>query len=459
MRLQMGHATTSTLLLSVLIFLSTAAASAQSINANLCQASSRNDAERTLSSAATRELVKYIEGLKKGSYVFNWGITGFDAAEQLGFGRRFAASYSQAVEEVQARLASNGRVNIDVIIEYFSRILREEQVVDRLVGDKDRHFPAVVYLRALQEGKCAFPYVLRDTPTARAMLNHLALAYPEIKKSSVSEPFARIYNTTVAYGRNQIKHNGSVSIYRLIEEMRRAILQSANLNVAAGPSVSSEPSSITPSVPQRKTPETKASGSGFFVTQAGHLLTNAHVVDGCRNIYVKTSDGQTGVAHVIAADQNDDLALLRVERRIQMTATFRTGRPTRAGDSAVVFGFPLSELLASTGNVTAGIVTALAGLRDDPHQIQISAPVQPGSSGGPVLDASGHLIGVVVSRLNAALGEMSQNVNFAVKSSTAANFLDAHGVAYQSATSEKALSIPDIVEQAKGFSAQVLCQG
>ena len=142
-----------------------------------------------------------------------------------------------------------------------------------------------------------------------------------------------------------------------------------------------------------------------------------------------------------------------------MTAAFRTGRPTRAGESAVVFGFPLSELLASTGNVTTGIVTALAGLRDDPHQIQISAPVQPGSSGGPVLDASGHLIGVVVSKLNAVLGEVPQNVNFAIKASTAANFLDAHGIAYKSAAGEKALPIPDIVEQARGFSAQVLCQG
>jgi hypothetical protein len=166
-------------------------------------------------------------------------------------------------------------------------------------------------------------------------------------------------------------------------------------------------------------------------------------------------DGQAGVAQVIAVDQNDDLALLKLERRTETTAAFRIGRPLRAGESAVVFGFPLSRLLASTGNVTTGVVTALAGPLDDPHQIQISAPVQSGNSGGPVLDARGSLIGVVVSKLNSALG---QNVNFAIKASTAANFLDAHGIAYKSAAGENELPIPDIVAQARDFSVQVLCQ-
>jgi S1-C subfamily serine protease len=404
-------------------------------------------------------LVKYLEGLKKGPYVFNWTISGHDAAKQLQFGRRFAATYGQAVEEVRARLSSKSRVHIDEIIEYFSRILREEQSVDRLVGDKDRHFPVVVYLRALQEGECAFPYVLRDTPTAQAMMNQLARAYPEIKKRSVSEPFASIYDATVAYGRNQIEQNGSVSIYRLIEELRRAIVQSANPNVATAPSIGSEPPSTTPAVPQNKVPQTKSTGSGFFVTHAGHLLTNAHVVRGCTIISVRGSGGQAAVAQVIALDQNGDLALLKLERRTETTAAFRIGRPPRAGESAVVFGFPLSQLLASTGNVTTGVVTALAGPFDDPHQIQISAPVQPGNSGGPVLDASGYLIGVVVSKLNVVRGDVPQNVNFAIKASTAANFLDAHGIAYRSATGEKTLSIPDIVEQARDFSVQVLCQG
>jgi serine protease Do len=84
--------------------------------------------------------------------------------------------------------------------------------------------------------------------------------------------------------------------------------------------------------------------------------------------------------------------------------------------------------------------------------------VQPGNSGGPVLDASGYLIGIVVSRLNATRGGLAQNVNFAIKASTAANFLDAHGIAYRSAAGERPLAIPDVVEQARDFSVQVLCQ-
>jgi S1-C subfamily serine protease len=436
-----------------------AAVGAENINANLCEASSRHAIERTLSSAPTKELAKYVEGLKRGSYSFNYTISGDAAAKQLRFGRRFAVTHDQAVEEVRARLARKSTVHIDEIVEYFSQILRQEQTVDRLAGDRDHHFPAVLYLRALQEGECAFPYVLRDTPTAQAMLNHLARAYPDVKKRFASEPFAKIYDATVAYGRNQIKQDGSVSIYRLVEEMRRAIVQSANPNVATTPSIFFEPPSTTPAVPQNRVPQTKYTGSGFFVTQAGHLLTNAHVVSGCTTVSIKRGDGQAGVAQVIALDQNDDLALLKLNQRTETTAAFRIGRPPRAGESAVVFGFPLSQLLASTGNVTTGVVTALAGPLNDPHQIQISAPVQRGNSGGPVLDASGYLIGVVVSKLNPVLGDVPQNVNFAIKASTAANFLDAHGIAYKSAGGEKDLPIPDIVEQARGFSAQVLCQG
>ena len=115
-----------------------AAARAENINANLCEAGSRHAIERTLSSAPTKELAKYVEGLKKGSYSFNWMISGDEAAKQLRFERRFAVTYDQAVEEVRARLARKSTVHIDEMIEYFSQILREEQAVDRLAGDRVR---------------------------------------------------------------------------------------------------------------------------------------------------------------------------------------------------------------------------------------------------------------------------------------------------------------------------------
>ena len=381
----------SVLALSILL---SSAAAAQNVNSNLCGTSSKNGTQRTLSPAGTKELARYVDGLRQRSYTFNWTISGHDAADQLGFGKRFAVTYGQVVEEVKLRLNRKRSVHIDEIIEYLGGTLSEEQFIDGLIAERERHFPAVVYLRALQEGDCAFPYVLRDTPSAQAMLNQLARAYPEVKKGFASEPYLGIYDRAVAYGRDRIQ-DGSVSIYRLIEEWRRAIVQSAkppkgttNSKVAAAPSVSPP-----------KPPVEKSSGSGFFITQAGHLLTNAHVVNDCAAISVKTNDGSTA-AHVVATDENDDLAILKVDGGAARTAALRIGRPLRAGESAVVFGFPLSGLLATTGNATTGIVTALAGVRDDPHLIQISAPVQPGNSGGPVLDTSGYLIGIVVSKLD-----------------------------------------------------------
>ena len=304
--------------------------------------------------------------------------------------------------------------------------------------------------------------MLRNTPTAEAMLNEVTLAYPQLKKGFASAPFVTIYNRTVTYGRAQIDKAGSVSIYRLIEEWRRAIVQSKggiNTNVAAAPPAATQ----TPGtkIPSAKPPVETSSGSGIFVTQEGHLLTNAHVVSDCSAISVKTNDDGEAAARVLATNENDDLALLKIDKRAKSAAILRTGRPARTGESTVVFGFPLSSILASTGNATTGIITALAGPRDDPHLIQISAPVQPGNSGGPVLDTSGLLIGVVVSKLDAlrvarAIDDVPQNVNFAIKVSTAANFLDARGIAYKSGAKE--LPIPDIVDQAKGFSVQILCR-
>ena len=125
------------------------------------------------------------------------------------------------------------------------------------------------------------------------------------------------------------------------------------------------------------------------------------------------------------------------------------------GETATVAGYPFGGLLTSDLHVTSGNVSALAGLQDDSTRPQITAPVQPGNSGGPLLDESGNVIGVVVSRLNAlgvarATGTIPQNVNFAIKGSVARMFLEIHGVSYGRANGGEKLSTQAVADLARG---------
>ena len=209
--------------------------------------------------------------------------------------------------------------------------------------------------------------------------------------------------------------------------------------------------------PARRALERASTGSGFRVSTAGHILTNEHVVRECAELRIPPA----GVVAVAARDEAADLALLAGPAD-GAVAAFRQGRGIRAGAGVVVVGYPLRGVLASGANVAAGNVAALAGPGDDRRLIQITAPVQPGNSGGPVLDSSGNAVGVVVSKLDAiamaqATGDIPQNVNFAVGAGTARAFLDAEGVAYETAPSEKAHPPDEVAAAAKRFTVLVEC--
>jgi S1-C subfamily serine protease len=208
--------------------------------------------------------------------------------------------------------------------------------------------------------------------------------------------------------------------------------------------------------------ERSASGSGFFITRDGLVVTNAHVIEGCSALNVRTAQGAGAPATVLAQSQQDDLAVLKSSAPAAQIASLRVAPAPRAGESVVAYGFPLSGLLSSTGNATTGSISALAGLRNDARHMQISAPVQPGNSGGPLVDMSGNVIGVIFSKLDAlrvarAIKDIPQNINFAIKASVAANFLDANGVKYASAQPGKDLPVPDVVERAMAFAVHVRC--
>jgi Trypsin-like peptidase domain len=194
----------------------------------------------------------------------------------------------------------------------------------------------------------------------------------------------------------------------------------------------------------------------------GEVLTNAHVVNACAQIIVRSPAGDSATAQLIAHDEKNDLAVVRT-KPLSSVATFRDGKPVRAGDAVVVLGYPLAGLLATTANLTVGNVSALAGLGDDSRYLQISAPVQPGNSGGPLLDGSGHLVGIVTGKLNAAFairntGDIPQNVNFALKAEVVRTFLDSKGIAYHSAPSDKQLSPADIGDVARPFTLRIECE-
>ena len=204
--------------------------------------------------------------------------------------------------------------------------------------------------------------------------------------------------------------------------------------------------------------EKASTGSGFRVSAGGRILTNAHVVEGCAEIRLPP---RPAPVRVVARDGAVDLALLDGPAG-GAAAAFREGRGVRLGAPVVVLGYPLRGVLASGANVTTGNVAALAGPGDDRRLIQITAPVQPGNSGGPVLDSAGNAVGVVVSKLNAikvarATGDIPQNVNFAVAAGAARAFLDAEGVSYATARSDAARSPEDIAAAARAFTVPVEC--
>ena len=205
-----------------------------------------------------------------------------------------------------------------------------------------------------------------------------------------------------------------------------------------------------------------ASGSGFMIARAGYVVTNKHVVRACRQVKVRVGESTLHPAEVVSVDPDDDLALLRVDATLPSAVVFRGGPAVRAGEDVVATGYPLSGLLADEVNVTVGTISALAGMRNDRHVLQMTAPVQPGSSGGPLFDASGQLVGVVVTKLNARIvaeetGDIPQNVNFAVKATVLQDFLDGAKIDYRVGTSRTERSNADIGDIGREVTVMVQC--
>ncbi|RAI57516.1 trypsin-like peptidase domain-containing protein [Roseicella frigidaeris] len=216
---------------------------------------------------------------------------------------------------------------------------------------------------------------------------------------------------------------------------------------------------------QRPNPNARrvATGTGFLVAP-DRVMTNHHVIDGCDRIVVRAPDNRwLGAVPPARVDEALDLALLAVPGLPGPALAFRSAPAVRRGEGVVVYGYPLAGIL-SDSVLTRGEINGLAGLADNRSQFQVSAPVQPGNSGGPMLDMQGHVVGVVVSKLNAqriakATGDIPQNINFAVKGEAALAFLQRAGVPPQLAESRGAeRGAADIGEVAARSTVFIRCE-
>lgn len=206
-----------------------------------------------------------------------------------------------------------------------------------------------------------------------------------------------------------------------IEESQRLSREFvARKEVGASNGANAHPSPLDENVP-------RFTGTGFFVTDDGYLLTCYHVVEDAARISVRTKAG-TFPATLVKADKANDVALLKVTGKFS-ALPLGSSRGMRMGESVFTIGFPNIELQGFAPKLTKGDINSLSGMQDDPREFQISVAVQPGNSGGPLVNQYGNVVGIMEARLAdvntlETTGLLPQNVNYAMKGSVLNVLLD-----------------------------------
>lgn len=201
--------------------------------------------------------------------------------------------------------------------------------------------------------------------------------------------------------------------------------------------------------------EVNVSGTGFAISSHGIIVTNFHVIDGANKIVVRGIDGDFGRSYnakVLLADKKNDLALIQIEDREfnslgTIPITIKTAQ-SEVGEDVFVLGFPLRASMGDEIKLTNGIISSKTGFQGDITSYQISAPVQPGNSGGPLFDKDGNLIGIINAKHTRA-----ENATYAIKSSYLHNLIDSYSnsIELHNKNSLKGKSLSNQVSLVKQF--------
>jgi len=236
---------------------------------------------------------------------------------------------------------------------------------------------------------------------------------------SNSQPSAQAPTATASSGQTaneeppgQVVNTSCLSAADIYEELRPSVVEIIATSGGTGPFG-----------------QAQGEGTGIVIDADGHILTNFHVAGEADGLEVKFADGTTASAHLVGSDPGDDLAVIQVDGADGelKPATLGDSSAVRVGDSVLAIGNPFQL----EGTLTAGIVSALgrtfsSGSTTRPlsNMIQTDAPVNPGNSGGPLLNCRGDVIGIVTALENPTGADVNVGVAFAVPSDTATRSLD-----------------------------------
>lgn len=208
-----------------------------------------------------------------------------------------------------------------------------------------------------------------------------------------------------------------------------------------------------------------SSGTGFFISMNGYVITNAHVVNGCDRAVVKSEEFKRTIVDVMATDKEKDLALLRTDKMPQFAAPLRDNiSDLKVGDKALVMGYPGNHAITGDYALVDTDILDLAGPPGMPNTIQFNDSAQKGNSGGPLLDLSGNVIGVIMGKSETWRVDPVTKEKIDIRQSDVAisldvlkNFLSSHGVYARDLVSAMDLSRDRIVDRAKYYIVNVQC--
>jgi S1-C subfamily serine protease len=176
--------------------------------------------------------------------------------------------------------------------------------------------------------------------------------------------------------------------------------------------------------------EWKGNGSGFFINEKGYIATNYHVVKDAKAIqveYFQKGIKNAFLAKVIVVDKQNDLAIIQISdpnfQSLPSIPYVFNSTIKDVGTEVFALGYPMAHVMGEEIKFTDGKISSKTGIEGDVTVYQISVPIQPGNSGGPLFDDKGNLVGITSSALNKEYFN-SENVNYAIKTTYLKNLID-----------------------------------